>query len=63
MLKRIDIHSRFYGRGGAQAGGLGGEGLAESVLQTLTSHRFAGPSSPAESGRGNNDPALNVDAA
>src|SRR5688500_1643835 len=45
--------SRPYGRGGTQAGGLGGEGLAESGVQTLTSHRFAaGPSSPAKSGRG-----------
>src|SRR5688572_6411770 len=43
----------LYGRGGAQAGGLGGKGLADSLLQTLTSHRFAaGPSSPAKSGRG-----------
>ncbi|MEO7177744.1 MAG: D-aminoacylase, partial [Allosphingosinicella sp.] len=32
---------------------MGGEGLAESGVQTLTSHRFAaGPSSPAKSGRG-----------
>src|SRR5688572_17730735 len=45
--------SRPYGRGGAQAEGLGGEGLADSAVQTLTSHRFAaGPSSPAKSGRG-----------
>jgi hypothetical protein len=45
--------SRPDGRGGAQAEGLGGEGLADSAVQTLTSHRFAaGPSSPAESGRG-----------
>jgi enamine deaminase RidA (YjgF/YER057c/UK114 family) len=43
----------FRGRGGTQAEGLGGEGLAESGLQTLTSHRFAmGPSSPAKGGRG-----------
>jgi N-acyl-D-amino-acid deacylase len=32
---------------------LGGEGLAESAVQTLTSHRSAaGPSSPAKGGRG-----------
>src|SRR5687767_3018666 len=43
----------FRGRGGTQAGGLGGEGLAESVLQTLTSHRYAaGPSSPVRTGEG-----------
>ena len=45
--------SRPYGRGGAQAEGLGGEGLADSAEKTLTSHRSAmGPSSPAKSGRG-----------
>jgi hypothetical protein len=39
--------SRPYGRGGTQASGLGGEGLAESAVQTLTSHRFAaGPPLP-----------------
>jgi very-short-patch-repair endonuclease len=44
---------RPYGRGGAQAEGLGGEGLSDSVVQTLTSHRSAaGPSSPAKGGRG-----------
>ena len=32
---------------------LGGEGLYSGLGKTLTSHRFAaGPSSPAESGRG-----------
>jgi hypothetical protein len=32
---------------------LGGEGLFHNLSKTLTSHRFAaGPSSPAESGRG-----------
>jgi hypothetical protein len=41
------------GRGGTQAEGLGGEGLAESGVQTLTSHRCAvGPSSPVKDGRG-----------
>jgi hypothetical protein len=50
--------SRPYGRGGTQAEGLGGEGLADSGVQTLTSHRFAaGPSSPAKSGRGFYAPA------
>ncbi len=45
--------SRPYGRGGAQAEGLGGEGLADSEVQTLTSHRCAmGPSSPVKDGRG-----------
>ena len=45
--------SRSYGRGGAQAEGLGGEGLYTGLSKTLTSHRFAvGPSSPAKSGRG-----------
>ncbi|HYD36200.1 MAG TPA: glycosyltransferase [Allosphingosinicella sp.] len=45
--------SRPDGSGGAQAEGLGGEGLADSLLQTLTSHRFAaGPSSPANAGEG-----------
>src|SRR6188472_304713 len=43
----------FCGRGGAQAEGLGGEGLADSAIQTLPSHRFAaGPSSPVKDGRG-----------
>jgi release factor glutamine methyltransferase len=43
----------FRGRGGAQAEGLGGEGLADSGVQTLTSHRFAaGPSSPVKTGEG-----------
>ena len=43
----------LHGRGGAQAEGLGGEGLADSLLQTLTSHRFAaGPSSPVRTGEG-----------
>src|SRR4051812_25888655 len=46
------ILSRFRGRGGTRRAAAGGEGLAESVPQTLTSHRCAtGPSSPA-SGRG-----------
>jgi release factor glutamine methyltransferase len=43
----------FRGRGGAQAEGLGGEGLADSGVQTLTSHRSAaGPSSPTKAGEG-----------
>ncbi len=33
--------SRFPRERGTQAEGLGGEGLAESGIQTLTSHRFA----------------------
>src|SRR5687768_4869646 len=46
----------FRGRGGTQAEGLGGEGLADSAVQTLTSHRFAmGPSSPVKTGEGRED--------
>jgi hypothetical protein len=45
----------FRGRGGTQAEGLGGEGLADSGVQTLTSHRCAaGPSSPVRTGEGKN---------
>jgi glycosyltransferase involved in cell wall biosynthesis len=48
--------SRSYGRGGARAEGLGGEGLADWAVQTLTSHRYAaGPSSPAKAGEGNRE--------
>ena len=43
----------FRGRGGTQAEGLAGEGLAESGLQTLTSHHSAaGPSPPVTTGEG-----------
>jgi glycosyltransferase involved in cell wall biosynthesis len=46
--------SRPYGRGGAQAEGLGGEGLAESGVQTLTSHPLRGraPPLPRKAGEG-----------
>jgi polysaccharide biosynthesis protein PslH len=48
-----DFLSRPCGRGGTQAEGLGGEGLADSGAQTLTSRRCAvGPSSPAKAGEG-----------
>jgi hypothetical protein len=41
----------FRGRGGTQAEGPGGEGPAESSVQTLASHRSAaGPSSPVRTG-------------
>jgi glycosyltransferase involved in cell wall biosynthesis len=43
--------SRPDGRGGTRAEGLGGEGLSDSGVQTLTSHRFAaGTSSPLRTG-------------
>src|SRR5688572_30429026 len=49
----ISSSPAFRGRGGTQAEGLGGEGLADSGVQTLTSHRFAaGPSSPVNTGEG-----------
>jgi release factor glutamine methyltransferase len=53
MKRKRNPSPAFRGRGGAQAEGLGGEGLAESGVQTLTSHRFAaGPSSPVRTGEG-----------
>jgi hypothetical protein len=43
----------FRGRGGAQAEGLGGEGLHTALGKTLTSRRSAaGPSSPVRTGEG-----------
>jgi glycosyltransferase involved in cell wall biosynthesis len=52
-LEPAKLLSRPYGRGGTQAEGLGGEGLADSAEKTLTSHCFAaGPSSPAKAGEG-----------
>jgi glycosyltransferase involved in cell wall biosynthesis len=47
--------SRPYGRGGAQAEGLGGEGLAESGVQTLTSPPLRGRAPPLQrkAGEGN----------
>src|SRR5215218_6023778 len=46
---RASSSPAFRGRGWTQGEGLGGEGLADSAVQTLTSHRFAaGPSSPAK---------------
>jgi len=51
--------SRSHGGGGAQAEGLGGEGLSESGVQILTSPRFAaGPSSPVNTGEGRNAPLI-----
>ncbi|HET9638867.1 MAG TPA: glycosyltransferase [Allosphingosinicella sp.] len=46
--------SRPYGRGGAQAEGLGGEGLTDSAVQTLTSHPLRGraPPLPQNAGEG-----------
>jgi hypothetical protein len=35
--------SRPYGRGGARREAVGGEGLADSLLQTLTSQASLGP--------------------
>jgi release factor glutamine methyltransferase len=53
MKRRSNPSPAFRGRGGAQAEGLGGEGLADSAVQTLISHRFAaGPSSPVRTGEG-----------
>jgi len=64
--------SRPYGRGGAQREAVGGEGLAESAVQTLTSQASGlGPSSPVRTGEGNSslivftgqmDYAPNIDA-
>jgi mxaJ protein len=55
-MKCLGIRSSspaLRGRGGTQAEGLGGEGLADSGVQTLTSHRYAaGPSSPVRTGEG-----------
>ena len=43
----------FRGRGGARREAVGGEGLAESGVQTLTSQAFGlGPASPVKDGRG-----------
>ncbi|MET1113183.1 MAG: glycosyltransferase [Allosphingosinicella sp.] len=45
--------SRPYGRGGGHREAVGGEGLAESGVQTLTSQAFGlGTSSPAKAGEG-----------
>jgi release factor glutamine methyltransferase len=53
MKRKGSPSPALRGRGGAQAEGLGGEGLAESGVQTLTSHRCAaGPSSPVGTGEG-----------
>ncbi|MGZ8326573.1 MAG: error-prone DNA polymerase [Allosphingosinicella sp.] len=47
----------LHGRGGAQAAGLGGEGLADSAVQTLTSHPLRGraPPLPRKAGEGLSD--------
>ena len=51
--------SRPYGRGGARREAVGGEGLYRGLSKTLTSQAFGlGPSSPAESGRGDQGPSL-----
>ena len=53
MIGRQNPSPALRGRGGAQAEGLGGEGLYRRLSKTLTSQRYAlGPSSPVKTGEG-----------